>query len=1095
MASERELIQDARQDKLRELLFLFTNPLQSLEAFKARDSSQVGQDFYSANDIARNEPLNINLLPYVSDSQALKNELISALQTELFQPEHLKRPAESPEIERASKSRKTTMKDYPSRIMPVDSKQAVKKLAVTSLKSPVEALDAHMNEFLNKSILELDVIQVPENYPTEVHDVSSLAELYYLTQTLPLFKLLPGSHKTLMTENFELALLEGKIAVLYARIEELKRQKKWSLRQPIRYYDPYIYSKKNKKSKAYSWDILLDESKWLSTDFKESTKFKKACCFTIAQGIQDYWSYGKVMCIKRAPIKHVGESNKTNIVDQIMSEVETAEPTQRDSPSLKENATSPDNVEGMKTEKADIADTIDISKLLERPSPSSEITPPELPEYTKEDLEAAGISDVENVPFKTHADISDLRKVDQSIVRNLPRYSAFDGYESLLSSRKSTEFSIMPVSRMLHPMDSEQGWFKIILKDSKGAELGSSKISGPPEYQKGLFGSQHRRFNFLRPPKPPNVRNIEFRSPTIWLPQDDMHLIHYVAEFCFNWDLIAAHLNSHSATLKRYESNIERRTPWQCFERYIQLNEKFQFSDMKGINAYPAQQWLEHAHKAQLTTKRRISPLGVGNESIQRGHRKLRWASMFDAMRKTMRKREQALAKINHRRSANNSPDYGVASNAANGGRANDHIPSPAELLRLKFDRDRSKQETHMSQEATRARMLNAVSQLQKGQQGSAPAGPGMAHKSVQQQREQAHSAAVAAAAGVPQRRMSQAPNQLQGMQQRAQGAGMTTLGAGANLLRPQTVGPGSAPLLLQQQQLGPQASVVNDLKRPTTPNGTPYTKEQIQQLLLLQKQRRLMQQQNQAGSGGVAGSGNANMANLQGASAQGRKLQGYQANQQATGQSLSAAQSNAGVGGNTGAPSQAAMALGKRTGTPTKGRLQFAPAHVSAIINSIQQKNPNLTKEQVTKLAASYLANLQQQQQNRLHQQQLQQQSNQQLAPSQGATTRNAANMTAAQSVQQNLGLARQAHLQRQRMAEKEMDAQKLTKLQYEERKKLMMQNQQASSSSYVQGTSVGSPAMSSSPTPSGTKGRPLAQQRNYNRNQASKGNNGESS
>lgn len=391
--------------------------------------------------------------------------------------------------------------------------------------------------------------------------------------------------------------------------------------------------------------------------------------------------------------------------------------------------------------------------------------------------------------------------------------------------------------------------------------------------------------------------------------------------------------------------------------------------------------------------------------------------------------------------------------------------------------------------------MLNAVSQLQKGQQGSAPAGPGMAHKSVQQQREQAHSAAVAAAAGVPQRRMSQAPNQLQGMQQRAQGAGMTTLGAGANLLRPQTVGPGSAPLLLQQQQLGPQASVVNDLKRPTTPNGTPYTKEQIQQLLLLQKQRRLMQQQNQAGSGGVAGSGNANMANLQGASAQGRKLQGYQANQQATGQSLSAAQSNAGVGGNTGAPSQAAMALGKRTGTPTKGRLQFAPAHVSAIINSIQQKNPNLTKEQVTKLAASYLANLQQQQQNRLHQQQLQQQSNQQLAPSQGATTRNAANMTAAQSVQQNLGLARQAHLQRQRMAEKEMDAQKLTKLQYEERKKLMMQNQQASSSSYVQGTSVGSPAMSSSPTPSGTKGRPLAQQRNYNRNQASKGNNGESS
>ena len=66
---------------------------------------------------------------------------------------------------------------------------------------------------------------------------------------------------------------------------------------------------------------------------------------------------------------------------------------------------------------------------------------------------------------------------------------------------------------------------------------------------------------------------------------------------------------------------------------------------MKGVYAYHAQQWLEQAHRAQLTTKRRISPLGVGPESVQRGNRKLRWASMFDAMRKAMKKREIAAAK------------------------------------------------------------------------------------------------------------------------------------------------------------------------------------------------------------------------------------------------------------------------------------------------------------------------------------------------------------------------------------------------------------------------------------------------------------------
>lgn len=945
--------------------------------------------------------------------------------------------------------------------MPDDARQQKKMLAVKSLKTPIEALDEQTNEFLNKDILDLDVLLVPENFPSEVHSVSSLAELYYLTQTLPLIKLLPGSHKTLMTDNFELALLEGKIAVLYSRIEELKRQKKWSLRQPIRYYDPYIYSKKNKKSKSHTLDILLDEGKWLSADFKESSKFKKACCFTIAQGIRDYWSYGKVMCVKRAPIQHLDEAALASAedVDQIMEEVNASKELESEDGQETNEPTTPEKFDGMKEDPVE-AETIDISELLKRPDPSSEIPTPLLPDYTEQDLLDANISTVDNSSLKTHANIAELRKIDQSIVQNLPRYSAIDGNELQHAPNKLNENSIMPVSRMLYPTDEEDGWYKIILKDNKGAEIGSSRLPGPPEYQKALFGNQlHRRFNFLRPPKPPLVRNIEYRSPTIWLPQDDKYLIHYVAEYCFNWDLIAANLASHPATMKRYESNIERRTPWQCFERYIQLNEKFQFSDMKGINAYPAQQWLEHAHKAQLTTKRRISPLGVGNESIQRGHRKLRWASMFDAMRKTMRKREQALAKANPRRPNSNSTDYNLQnSGVANGSRSSDDTLSPAELLELKFKQDRPKQEMSRAQEATRARMLNAVSQLQKGSQGSSPVvqQQGMAQKVNPQQRDQSHGAAVAAAAGVPQRRMSQVPSQMQGMQ-RAQGS---MAGNAATLLRPQTVGPG----LLQTQQ-GQQAGLINNMKRPTTPNGTPYTKEQIQQLVQLQKQRRLMQQQNQASSG-VAGSGPTNMANIQGTSAQGRRVQGFHPNQGA-GQNF-AGQAGVGVatGAGSSASSQAAMGQVKRTGTPTEKGLQFPAAQVSAIINSIKHKNPNLTKEQVTKLAASYLANIQQQQQNRLQQQQQAQQ-----GASRSPTAMNS-------SVQQNLGLARQAHLQRQRMAEKEMDAQKLSKLQYEERKKLMMQSQP--SSPYVQGTK--SPAVgTASPTPSNSKGRAQASQKNY--------------
>lgn len=1049
--SERESIVAERARKLKELFFLFSNPLQSIETFLSRDSSFTASEFFRDNDVLKGKPLLIRSLPRVNDHESLKKEMANAIQTELYHD--LKRPSESEE-ERRLKAHKASVTDYPSRLMPATAKLKEKVSGVTSLKSQIEVLEAETNSFLNKDISELDILSLPEHYPVDVHSVSSLAELYYLTQTLPLIKLLPGSHKTLMTENFELALLEGKIAVLYSRIEELKRQKKWSLRQPLRYYDPFIYAKRNKKAKYYHWDALLDEGKWMAADFKESSKFKRACCVAMAQGVQDFWSYGKIMCIKRKRIRHLGEEEeiepademdivqpKAETLDEIMQEADVKdediemeipesgpepieEPEKAEEAEEVEKAEEVEEVEeavGQEQVEQEVQDelepepdTIDISKLLQRPNPEDEIVPPTLPEFTAEDLEKAGISTTDNSPFKAHININNLKKIDQSIIRNLPKFTAFDDDRvSVLQHPplKPGEASIVPVSRMLYPFDQDDNWYKIVLKDTSQTEHDGSAQEGPPEFQKGLFGVQsHRRFNYLKPPKPPLIKNIEYRSPTIWLPQDDKFLIHYVAEYCFNWDLIAENLMSSASTLKRYESNIERRTPWQCFERYIQLNEKFQFSDMKGINAYQAQQWLEHAHKAQLTTKRRISPLGVGNESIQRGHRRLRWASMFDAMRKTMRKREASLAKTNHRRTTNTS-DFAqpaasalssasttptntafAANGAANGvKRASDRTPTPSELSKLKFDRDKTIQEAYLNQQATRTRMIAAVSQL-KSNLGSQSVAP----------RDLPQSSATSNL--LPQRRMSHAPTQLPGgstVPQRTQIAGIT----GA-LQRPQAT---SASTLSQ-----PTSLILGNIKRPTTPNGTPYTVEQIQQLLQIQKQRRLMQQQNQAGKGVAPGTTTANMASLTA-----RKLTGSAP--LTTGQPFVPT-----------AAGSSSIAQGTRAATPTKKHL-FAPAQVSAIINSIQQKNPNLTKEQVTKLAASYLANIQQQQQNKLQQQQQQSRLQQ---PQSGAASSN-----------QNLATARQAQLQRQRMSAggqaKEMDAQTLSKMQYEERKKLMMQSQ----------------------------------------------------
>jgi len=862
------------------------------------------------------------------------------------------------------------------------------------------------NEFLNKDIRDLEVLSVPENYPTKPHTVSSLAELYYLTQTLPLNKLLPGPHKVLMTDNYESALLEGKIAVLYSRIEELKRQGKWSLRQPLKFYDPFVYIKKNKKHPVHG-TLLLQEAKWLAADFKETAKFKKACCVHIAQAVQDYWTYGDVMCVKRKPIVHLpiqteqtDQSSDTPAeikndpdemeIDSVQNEAEKepedikvdvaediVDPIKQDGPP-EATAELRDEVQ-VKVEQSD-PPTID-TKLLLEPGSQQEDFVPTFPTFTEPKEGHTG-------PFKLHVNMDDLKKIDQSIIKNLPKFTAFDEQET---SANLSESPMAAVSRLIHPFDTEDEWYKIVVKDAES--LKAKKSKGPPEYQKGLFGFQsHRRFNFLKPPKPPAIKNIEYRSPTIWLPKDDKYLIHYIAEFCFNWDLISECLSATTASMKKYESNIERRTPWQCFERYIQLNEKFQFSDMRGTYAYHAQQWLEQAHKTQLTTKRRISPLGVGTESIQRGHRKLRWASMFDAMRKSMKKREIAQSKLNYRRTTNseytnqtnsssngtssapgsNTPNATPVSNG-NGGvnspqfngtkRSTEPVATPGELSKLKYENDKSSRKAYNDQAATRYRMMAAVAQ-QKQQSPSAMSQSSSGSGTISSQHPGSN-----ANASVPIDKANVQANR------------------------------GSKPMQLGQIPVN---------KIPTNPNGTPYTPEQLQQLLQLQKQKRLMQQKQQMNASQIPPN-SSNPKLVPGSS--GSKPVGNVAN---PGQSNQVPRQNPGAQPNNA----------------SKPRIHFAPAQVSAIINSIQTKNPSLSKDQVTKLAATYLANLQQQQQNRLNQnrmnlQQLQQNSNAQT--SQGALQ--PAQMMQQRSNSQNYRSAPQGQLKQGQVAN--LTAQERSQLQ----------------------------------------------------------------
>lgn len=827
------------------------------------------------------------------------------------------------------------------------------------------------------SIENLLVGLLPEGRPHKIAETRSLTELYYHQQTLPLPKLLLRAHKTLSTNAYETSLVEGKVAVLHSRIEELKRKNSWSLRQPRRFIDPFLQFGKVKleeeiqpmTNRKTHWDSLVSEGKWLSLDIKQTRRWKQAQCVMIAQAVHDFWTYGKVCCIKRARIIHLDERKKIHDAIEAAESVEKrkAQAVQdvkdeqganeaKEAQTVKElqevqatqtaltgmqpanekiaaaanaETVAKDDPEGDGDDADDdfeMADAVEVQpqdqiemveEIPEVPNPEDIIN--EILE-TEEDAKYFTFEADENLspmkvpdisyeeyleskpagPFKMFADMSSMTAGEKSVVENLHTYAPFDAKETdHLIEREH----FAHISSLLPPAEEEADWSKLVFKRLDINEKKNVRNKN------GLFGP-FRRINILKPPHPPKIEQLNIRIPTIWLPQDDKYLIKYVSEFSFNWDVISSHLSPKSTS--SYTSNIERRTPWQCFERYIQLNDKFQFTDMRGLFAERAKKWLESAHRVQTTTKRRISPLGVGTESIQRGHRRLRWASMFEAMKRVMKKRES------EQKPSTKTPKF------ASEGKRND-TPSPADLSLLKFERDKAMQESYNHANGNRLR----------GRQLSDQSGKGSSDK----------------------------------------------LSASAS-----------------QQRINPRVnSQMQQLARATTPNGTPLTSDQIQKLMQLKRQRQQSQrqamllQQQQMGSKSNSGSGS-NTPQLQHANlVQGGKLPGSPVN-------IASAMLGHGTpepqamspSGQVPTPEQLLQRVngsGESQGSPTpkesikpaapsggSRKVSWNNSQVQSLVAQIRAQNPNMDQDSVMRAVANLLHKAQMSKQQKQQQQQQQQ-------------------------------------------------------------------------------------------------------------------------
>lgn len=96
----------------------------------------------------------------------------------------------------------------------------------------------------------------------------------------PLYKQLQTSRKILTTHDWMLARDELKSVKTIQRIEALKKKNLWSLKQLKRH-------KAAPRAKTH-WDSMLDEMKWMQTDFKEERKWKMAMAFMTVRAVMEW---------------------------------------------------------------------------------------------------------------------------------------------------------------------------------------------------------------------------------------------------------------------------------------------------------------------------------------------------------------------------------------------------------------------------------------------------------------------------------------------------------------------------------------------------------------------------------------------------------------------------------------------------------------------------------------------------------------------------------------------------------------------------------------------------------------------------------------
>jgi chromatin modification-related protein VID21 len=503
-------------------------------------------------------------------------------------------------------------------------------------------------------------------------------------RSIPLQELVASAQKTLSTAGSLAMIREHQDYKILKRVYQLQNANRWSLRQIHKAVEP--------ERQFTHHDQLLLDMKWMQTDFREERKWKKSLAATFAEWCAEY----------------VNSNPEDQVVLRVNACVPQVAKARNDNDEDMHDAPTPDLLysHAHETESDSYADEDELRTPLNATPPAG--------------IFSLGFDDVVMKIDRTSA--------SDTLFRELPFYEPM-----LEGSSDGNPFSlaqppILPVSKYVtgklvsqirgpprkrsrYDYDSEDEPSTPPSRSGTSAEHSMPSTPGrrlfcrndlPPEMNDvALFNTDNKHVrdrlqaaHSFRPPTEFNMPTVAFfenRIPSQWLWEEDQKLRALVKEFTFNWSLVSQQL----ALPSMFVSGSGRRTPWECFERWVSLEglpaemSKTQYfrtyqgrleSANKTVFAqYQAQQQQQQGQQGTTGQPRR-RPTTVPIRVERR--RENRHLAIIDGMRKLARKRESAAHKqAESQKAAALRKAHEPATPKAN-------VHTPQEFSRLKWERE-----------------------------------------------------------------------------------------------------------------------------------------------------------------------------------------------------------------------------------------------------------------------------------------------------------------------------------------------------------------------------------------------------------------------